>query len=314
MKTKFYLVITLLILGVRISNGQINLVPNPGFDSVTTCNFGAGGLYQGIVPFWDSPSNGSPDIFNTCCTNLGFKVPNIGYGYQQTHSGSGFAGCSLFISNQSDYREYIQVKLDSTLIAGKQYCVSFYVSLANISRYAISNIGLYFSNTHTYVPNDSTLNLIPQINNSNIITDTANWTLISGQYIASGGEQYIIIGNFTPEYLTDSLKVNNSTVENYAYYFFDDVSIIDCTTVGVDELNLSNFSLYPNPVEDKLNIKIDNNEPTEITLYDISSRKLLRQTFINTTTINTEQLAKGMYLYEVRNKNGIIKNGKVVKE
>ena len=74
------------------------------------------------------------------------------------------------------------------------------------------------------------------------------------------------------------------------------------------------LSLFPNPFEDKINVTLKENEPTEIILYDLSSRKLLQQTFTNTTTINTEQLAKGMYLYMVRNKNAIIKNGKVIKE
>jgi hypothetical protein len=78
--------------------------------------------------------------------------------------------------------------------------------------------------------------------------------------------------------------------------------------------NSFNASIYPNPITDKLTVNIDNNEPSQITLYDISSRKLLQQTFTNTTTINTEQLAKGIYLYQVRNKNGIIKNGKVIKQ
>ena len=78
--------------------------------------------------------------------------------------------------------------------------------------------------------------------------------------------------------------------------------------------NKTIINIFPNPVTDKLIINIDNYEPTEIILYDLSSRKLLQQTFTNSTTLNTEQLAKGMYLYTVRNKNGIIKNGKVIKQ
>lgn len=85
--------------------------------------------------------------------------------------------------------------------------------------------------------------------------------------------------------------------------------------VGFETLtNNVQINIFPNPITNELNIKIDNYEPAEITLYDLASRKLLQQTFTNTTTINTEQLAKGMYLYEVRNRNGIIKNGKVIKE
>ena len=48
--------------------------------------------------------------------------------------------------------------------------------------------------------------------------------------------------------------------------------------------------------------------------HDIASRKLLQQKFTNAVSLNTEQLAKGVYLYEVRNKNGVIKKGKVVKD
>jgi hypothetical protein len=40
----------------------------------------------------------------------------------------------------------------------------------------------------------------------------------------------------------------------------------------------------------------------------------LQQTFTNSISLNTESFSKGVYLYEVRNKNGVIKNGKLVKE
>ena len=88
------------------------------------------------------------------------------------------------------------------------------------------------------------------------------------------------------------------------------------TTTGINALSDNNnkLNIYPNPIADKINIQIYNNEPSEIIIYDLSSRKLLEQTFTNTTTINTEQLAKGMYLYEVRSENGIIKKGKVIKQ
>ena len=63
-----------------------------------------------------------------------------------------------------------------------------------------------------------------------------------------------------------------------------------------------------------MNIKVNDNHTSEFVLYDIASRKLLELTFVKSTTINTNQFAKGIYLYEVRNKNGVIKKGKVVKD
>jgi hypothetical protein len=88
-----------------------------------------------------------------------------------------------------------------------------------------------------------------------------------------------------------------------------------CTTVGINEmLNQEELVLFPNPFTDKLTITTETNEPVEITLFDVTARKLLQQTFTNAVTLNTSQLAKGIYIYEVRNKDGLVKKGKVVKE
>jgi hypothetical protein len=82
----------------------------------------------------------------------------------------------------------------------------------------------------------------------------------------------------------------------------------------LEAIKENEFVLYPNPFEDKLNISVKENGQAEIILYDILSRRLSQKKFTNSTTLNTEQLAKGIYIYEVRNKNGVIQNGKIVKE
>ncbi|HRB38192.1 MAG TPA: T9SS type A sorting domain-containing protein, partial [Bacteroidia bacterium] len=105
----------------------------------------------------------------------------------------------------------------------------------------------------------------------------------------------------------------NSQGYNASYIYIDDVSLILTPCTGIEEQNLnSNIKIYPNPLSDILNIKAWGF--SEIILYDVAARKLLQQKFTNSTTVNTEQLAKGLYLYEVRNKNGLCKKGKVVKE
>ncbi|MFI5220641.1 MAG: T9SS type A sorting domain-containing protein, partial [Bacteroidia bacterium] len=87
------------------------------------------------------------------------------------------------------------------------------------------------------------------------------------------------------------------------------------TITAVNEFeNMNNFIVFPNPFNDNLIIKAKTDRQLEIILYDILSRKLLQRNFTSTTTINTEQLASGLYIYEVRNKNGIIANGKVIKQ
>ncbi|MFN8145152.1 MAG: T9SS type A sorting domain-containing protein [Bacteroidia bacterium] len=74
------------------------------------------------------------------------------------------------------------------------------------------------------------------------------------------------------------------------------------------------ISISPNPFTNELNVKAINNQLSEIILSDIASKIFLRKQFTNSVSLNTEQLAKGIYLYEVRDKNGLCKQGKVVKE
>jgi hypothetical protein len=83
---------------------------------------------------------------------------------------------------------------------------------------------------------------------------------------------------------------------------------------AIEENSFLKGNVFPNPFNDKLNITVSSNTISEIFLYDISSRQLMQQKFINSVSLNTVQLAKGIYIYEVRDRNGLCKKGKVVKE
>jgi len=91
------------------------------------------------------------------------------------------------------------------------------------------------------------------------------------------------------------------------------VTVYPC--LYVSESNQENdFSIYPNPATNLLTITTTSTQPSEIILYDIASRKLMQQKFSGSATLNIENLAKGVYLYEVRDEKGVVKQGKVVKE
>jgi len=81
--------------------------------------------------------------------------------------------------------------------------------------------------------------------------------------------------------------------------------------VGIDELSGGvGIAVYPNPFNDGLKIT---GKEGEFTLFDVTLRVLLHGSFTNSATINTEQLARGLYFYEVRDRNGVREMGKVVK-
>lgn len=89
----------------------------------------------------------------------------------------------------------------------------------------------------------------------------------------------------------------------------------NCFPTGILENNINEeIILFPNPFSDKINVEVKINEQVEIIIYDILARKLIQQKFANSISLNTGQLAKGLYIYEVRDKNGLCKKGKVVKD
>ncbi len=91
------------------------------------------------------------------------------------------------------------------------------------------------------------------------------------------------------------------------------VKVKDAT--GIDNVfaTVDETSIYPNPFNNELSVELNDNLPSLITIYDMSSKKLMQKAFTNSVILNTAQLTKGIYFYEVRNKNQVIKKGKVVK-
>lgn len=317
-KIPLLLMFMLLIL---FGNAQ-NLVSNNSFEQYTTCPFVYNDLEFAVG--WINPcdppygttgtQSGSSDYFNACDT-LWMGVPTNITGFQPARTGNGYAGLICFYNpiTPVTYREYIETELVSPLMPGANYYFEMYVNLANTSDYAIEDFGVYFSDTlidglHTHLP----LPYLPQISNMNgVISDTTNWILISGNFQATGGERYMIIGNFNDDSNTNVVQVS-ANVSERAYYYIDDVSLTLLTTLE-ETYNLNNIKIYPSPFINVINAKASNNEILDIFIYDISSRILLHRRFANETSLNTEFLSKGFYLYKIIGKKGIIKQGQLVK-
>jgi len=109
-----------------------------------------------------------------------------------------------------------------------------YLNLINSVKYSTDKVGMYFSST-PYTCNQAfptpqhiaPLNVIPQIINltGNFITDTLNWTEVSGTFTAIGNEKYLTIGNFLNDAATNTVVVNPSAVYTVIVFFIDDVSL-----------------------------------------------------------------------------------------
>ncbi len=301
---KKYIFISLVLLNLfqcLSAYAQVNLVANPSFEDTIHCPNGAGRM---IIPAscenWYEPAYGSSDYFNSCTSNI-VGVPSNFAGWQYAHSGVAYAG---FLSYPAG-REYIQEKIDSTLLPNHKYCVQFYVGLCNILNIATNNIGMYISDSVPIPPvSPNPYAYIPQINDTSIISDTAGWTMVSGIYIAHGGEQYITIGNFFTDANTDTIYIAHHTNANGAYYYIDDVSIVDCTlTAGETELGIKNDELgvYPNPNDGEFSINLNKEyKSVEIEITNIIGQTMFALKEKETNLINlTLNQPPGLYFVTV---------------
>lgn len=190
--------ILVLLLSVCIGKAQVNLVPNGSFEEINGCPTSSS-LFDTIVNNWFQPTNGTSDLYTECSTiSSGRNVPYSAMGFQYAQQDSSYAGIITYWPGIGNYREYIAVKLTDSLKQNMYYCLKYYVNLSNEEPLIISSIGAYFTKDSLHFDNLLPVPVIPQIANpdSNFISDTITWKLITGYFQAQGGEKYMYMGNF----------------------------------------------------------------------------------------------------------------------
>jgi hypothetical protein len=163
---------------------QTNLVPNPSFESYTSCpQYPPDGNINRAFP-WFQPWNNSnsSDFYHSCDTiDQNMSVPINFLGFQYPKIGNGYSGIFCFFQPSNNGREYMEVELSTTLLSGATYNISFYSNLSNFSQYAIDNIGIAFSDTIFSFGLQSTtlISMNCDLCSSLVITDTLNWHLFN---------------------------------------------------------------------------------------------------------------------------------------
>jgi hypothetical protein len=287
----------LLILLVPEQATAQNLVSNPGLDVFITCP-GFGQFGNTFITDWTKPSIGSSDYYNYNC-------PAIPPTQEIPYNGEAYAGIIAY-NFGTEYREYITGTLLSPLIGGMLYEVEFYVSLHNNYIQAVEEMGAYLSPT---VPgpfaNALHIAVTPQvINNTGALVDTAGWKLINGIFVASGGEQYITIGNFNDDNTT-TVSQPYSIGSFGAYYFVDGVSVTPIASTGI-----SPTSATTAPViwidKGRLQIKQGDEKIRTAEIVDLSGRTVLEANDPANQTIDVSNISPGIYVIRITGTSGAV--------
>jgi len=214
-----------------------NLVPNPSFETYTTCPQNATNNIPSATP-WTGPLINNTDYYNACIAPPTYgSIPFHGV---YPHSGNAMAGLWEAFNCAPYYREYLQAPLASALLPNNCYYVEFYIIPDTETRTFANNMAMHFSDTN-YVTN-STLqcgasNMVLYLKShilkfGNPVIINTTWTKISGIYKAIGGENHIILGNFQDDYNTDSIRWGGSPYPA-TYYLVDDVSVIPTDSISM---------------------------------------------------------------------------------
>ena len=230
-----YIVFCALMLALQLpTKAQVNLVPNGSFEEYDTCPGDVGQITY--AKYWYSPTLGSPDYFNMCTTSqcpnyVDIGVPNNRYGYQYPRTGFGYAGLEPYVSwldTNQDYLEYLQIRLLSPLIINTKYKLTVFISIANISTFAINSFAALFTSNLIVNNNSSELILVPSCVFSEFYSDTSNWIELNAIYTATGGEEFLTFGNFNYSVNTDTLRIGlgmEGGRDGINYLYIDDVSL-----------------------------------------------------------------------------------------
>ena len=242
---------TLAALLVLFKGGSLkaqapdNMVYNPSFEEYSRCpqRIDALGVMTSVDAWWH-PTAGSSDYFNAC-GGRECQVPRNKMGFQEARTGVAY--CGIYCS-QEHYREYLQTELRQPLQPGRRYRVSFWVSLAEKSPFAVATLGAFLTaerisdttwdllvrrEVTDYEEQEGALSIatyyIPQVvrDVDSVVAESKDWIEVTGEFVAEGGERFLTIGNFASFNRSNVNRVESgNAILPGAYYYIDDVSVV----------------------------------------------------------------------------------------
>lgn len=230
----FGLTALLLSSNTNAQQGE-NLLSNGGFEATDGKVKKLGGIASATG--WNSVTGVPADLF-TDSKIIDINVPANKFGKETPKEGGNYAGFVAFSFGNKVPRSYVKVKLDTPMKKGMKYCVKFYVSLAEASKYASNNVGAYFSKKDIvveqkvpYIVDKNTPVILHPNNDTKKSNQMFNWEQICGSYEADGGEKYMLLGNFFGDNVTKyetNKKPKDFTKDQIiaAYYYLDEISVV----------------------------------------------------------------------------------------
>ena len=118
-------------------------------------------------------------------------------------------------------------------------------------------------------------------------------------------------GNWTEE---NSGAISNNSITATGISSFSPFAVMNFGALAASDFSKSKVSVYPNPFNENLNISTENGGLVHF--YDLSGKLVSTSVLMKgTNTLNKSSLAKGAYIYQIKNTSGeVVSSGKVIKK
>ena len=209
-----------------------NLVPNGSFENGDIKKLKAYGQLEEMSTDWFPYTDAPLDWYSTEVKSEKVAVPANSYGYEDASDGVRYGGFRAYSKSPKLSRTYFQVRLTDNLQENQLYCVSFDISLSDLSKYAVNGIGAYFSDRKEMQPNLGLVDREPQVKHraDKVMQLMEGWETVCGTVLGTGQEEYMTIGGFNGSRDIEEVKMkkpsNIAGVQTmHAYYYIDNVKI-----------------------------------------------------------------------------------------
>jgi len=314
--------ISFLLLTSILLNGQ-NLVPNPSFEDKTACPNILSLIHYATG--WERYCAETPDYYNECSTGNFTSVPNNYGGFQYASTGGAYAGIATYSKSIPNYRDIIGRNLTTQLTIGVKYYLSMQVNLSigslDSSSHATNNFGMLLSTVPYSNTSPAPIGNFAHFNYETVVTDTMNWTRVSGSFIADSTYGYIAIGNFFTDANTDTTQILVGNVTDpFSYYFIDDVCVsqdsLSCYNfTSVQQFkNLENINIYPNPSNGKITISLEKEAEVSIIIRNIIGKIIFQDKFYSSKIFDLSlNSPAGLYFLTLET-DGEVVSKKIIKQ
>ena len=242
--------VAFLVLGLNPATAQEdNLVPNGSFENSDLRKLKKQGELEAYTEDWFRATEVPLDLYAEGMKSEKVNIPNNVYGTQEASDGVCYAGLRAYSKDPKVKRTYYEVELTTEMEKNQLYCVSFDISLSDLSRYAVNGVGAVLSDRKVEQGNTGLLVRTPDVlhKTDKVMSLVDGWETVCGTYIGTGEEEFLIIGGFHTDKDIEDEKMKKpsdvlGTQVGHAYYYLDNVKVTpieaksQCACSAADEV------------------------------------------------------------------------------